>query len=329
MNLLQLKDGLENNTISIDYKGHNIDSILRPMTWEVEHNQKCIEEYKNGESLGSNDKPCTKEDSDNMIMFYKSKLEHNFEVGRYFVGIGDYCCEDCGKRLYILPTSENSILLVDTDFINSENIRQGIPKYHPVKVDLNLIPDCSAKVLRDAGKLVAEIEVPTGELLFTNFFKKEKIYTMPNEYSASNSINSINGRNNLMQYLSTQNIGYGQMGNMSVNIFVNNAGDEIIIGSEYGYNEEDGEFDISHEGFTNYGSISLGVWRWMCGDIQILKEHGEKIPKNVEVNKHVENNYKDYICVLVKPGTWVIEHFYDLIDDDNEIEIYSKLYLKK
>ena len=329
MTLLQLKEGLENNTITIDYKGHNVDSILDTITWEVEHNKNFIKEIKNGEALTYKKETYTQEEANNMIKLLTIKLEHNFEIGGHFIDVGDHCCYDCGKKLYISPTGEYSVSLIDMDFINSESERQGIKKYHPVKVDSSLIPECSVKSLRYSGKLVSEIKVPTGELLFTNFFKEEKIYTMPNEYSIKNSINSISGRNNLMQYLSTQNIGYGQMSNMSVNVFVNNAGDEIIIGAECGYNEEDGEFDISHEGFINYGSISLGVWRWMCGDIQILKEHGEKIPKNITPNKKVENDYMDYILATVKPGIWVIEHFFDFVTDDEEIEIYSKLYLKK
>jgi len=305
MNLLQLKEGLENNTISVDYKGHMIgDIILSAVKYKVDRYTKKDDYW----------------------------IDHNFEIGDYFVGLSDiYCfdCEDCGKRLYISPTSENSVSLIDIDYINSECERQGFKKYYPVKVDVNLIPECSIKPLRESGKLLSEINVPSGELLFTNFFKEKNIYTMPGEYSTENSIQSIRGRNNLMQYLSAQNIGYGQMSNMSVNVFVNNTGDEIIIGVECGYNEEYGEFDISHEGFTNYGSISLDVWRWMCGDIQILKEHGEKIPNDIIPNNKVKNKYVKYILTTVKPGIWVIEHFFDFVVDDNEPEIYSKLYLKK
>lgn len=270
--------------------------------------------------------PYTEERADSMIKFLTAKLEHDFEIGEHFIGNDSHYCFDCGEKLYLSPTSENSVALIDLDFIFSESERQGIQKYHPVKVDVNSIPECSVKPLREIGKLEADIQVPTGELLFANFFREDKIYTMPDEFSNRNSINAINGRNNLMQYLAGQNIGYGQMGNMSVNVFVNDAGDEIIIGTNYGYNEEDGEFEVTYEGFTDYGSICLDVWRWMCGDIKILKEHGEKIPDNLISNKKTENEYHDYILAIVKPGTWHIDHFYDFDEDST---IYSKLYLKK
>lgn len=168
-------------------------------------------------------------------------------------------------------------------------------------------------------------------MLFTNFFKQDNIYEFPkdvNSYDSEHSINGITGRNNLMQYLASQNIGYGQMGNMSVNVFVNKAGDEIIIGADYGYTEEKGEFTVKHKGFKNLGSISLSVWRWMCGDLEVLRGHGEVIPDNIKVNKQTENDYKDYILTKVQPGTWVIEHYYDFLKRDDEV-IYSKLYLKK
>ena len=153
---------------------------------------------------------------------------------------------------------------------------------------------------------------------------------MPNEYVLGNSINAIRGRMNLMNYLAAKNIGYGQMGNMSVNVFLNKAGDEIIIGNDYGYDREtDRERTIKHKGFRNLGSISLSVWRWMCGDLEVLKGHGEVVPENIKVNKQTEDDYKDYILTKVKPGTWVIEHYYDLATEEDEDRIYSKLYLKK
>ena len=176
--------------------------------------------------------------------------------------------------------------------------------------------------------MVTEIEVPSGELLFTNFFKKDEIYKKPFEKDDINSINCILGEFELMKYLSEKNIGYGQMGNMSVNVFVKKTGDEIIIGTDYGYNEKDGEYEIKHKGFINCGRISLSVWRWMCGDIQILKEHNEEIPKDLKLNKSIDHDYKDYILTKVKKGTWVIEHYYSFVTEDSDNGIYSKLCLK-
>lgn len=57
MNIVQLKEGLENGTITIDYKGHSVDSIfnansiLRYVKCDVDHNQKFREEIKSGKAL--------------------------------------------------------------------------------------------------------------------------------------------------------------------------------------------------------------------------------------------------------------------------------------
>jgi hypothetical protein len=149
---------------------------------------------------------------------------------------------------------------------------------------------------------------------------------MPDEYKSENSICSISGRFNLMKYLATKNIGYGQMGNMSVNVFLNKAGDEIIIGTDHDY-DGNREYTVKHKGFNNLGSISLSVWRWMCGDLQVLREHGEPIPDNLKVNTQTDDDYADCILTKVQPGTWVIEHYYDFCKRKDII--YSKLYLKK
>ena len=171
------------------------------------------------------------------------------------------------------------------------------------------------------GKLVAEISVPSGKLIFTNYFDKEEIYSLDKA-----DINCVAGRYELMKHLAEKNIGYGQMGNMSVSVFVNAAKDEIIIGGNYAYTEDDEEIEIEHPGYTELGSISLSVWRWMCGDAKILKQHGEELPK-IKYGGETCTNYRDYVGVKVQPGTWVIEHYYDFGNDDSKI--YSKLYLKK
>ena len=165
---------------------------------------------------------------------------------------------DCGETLHLTAIDEKTVALVHWSVWS--NAREKVKKGYDFCLNTNEIPDCSCKTLRDAGKLVSEINVPSGDLLFKNFFNKKELYEMPKE-RGYHSINAINGRNELMQYLASQNIGYGQMGNMSVSVFVNTNGDEIIIGDNYGYNREtDKEFTITHDGFESYGTISLDVW---------------------------------------------------------------------
>jgi len=317
MTIVELSEGLENGSITLDLKGHCVNPVLDNIKNTVEDLIDSIKEFKSGKAIDpTTKKPYSKADVEMFIKYYTVDLERNYQSG-HRVRECEHYCFDCGQYLELLIVDEKTVTLVDRVFYSDER-RKNQQKDKIFSLDIALVTDCAIKKFRDAGKLVSEINVPTGDLIFTNYFTKEELYTMPN--------NCITGRNNLMQYLATKNIGYGQMGNMSVSVYVKNTGDEIIIGSEYDY---DGDYEnyVEHEGFKNIGDISLSVWRWMCGDLQVLKDNGEKLPTNLEINKKIDDDYKDYIWTKVTPGTWVIEHFYDFSKRNNII--YSKLYLKK
>lgn len=333
MNLLQLEEGLRTGTITLDLKSHRCNPIIEQVSRYVNQKKDWIKQLETGSYTSPHDKKVwSKEECDNMIKFLTVNLENQEEPGEYFHDNEAYCF-DCGGRHHLTVVDEKTVSLLSYSNFDKKREEKGFKwldftfRYDPAD-----IPVCPAKSLVESKKMVSEINVPSGQLLFANFFKEEKIYDFPKEgkYKEENSINGLLGRFNLMQYLATQNIGYGQMGNMSVNVFVNKAGDEIIIGNDYGYdNKTDREYTIKHKGFKNLGSISLSVWRWMCGDLEVLQGHGEVVPDNIKVNKQTEDDYKDYILTKVKPGTWVIEHYYDLMTDEDEDKIYSKLYLKK
>lgn len=328
MNRLVLLEGLKNGTITIETKGHITNPIIDDLEDNINYELDYIKEMESGKHVDYQTKEIqTKEQCEDMINYINRKLQYDFPIGNY-ISEPEIYCFDCGERLRLIITSENTVsLVVPSEYRKHKEEDKGDLKYC---MDVTKISDCKCADLRKAGKLVSEIDVPSGKLLFTNFFKEEKLYEFPkgmNRYDSEHSINGVAGRNNLMQYLATQNIGYGQMGNMSVNVFVNDAGDEIIIGTDYYYSEDEGETTVEHEGFTNVGSISLSVWRWMCGDVQVLKEHGEKLPRKLVVNKSVEHDYKDYILTDVKPGRWQIEHYYDFARYDDEPLVYSRLKL--
>lgn len=330
MNLKELLEGLKNGTVTIDTKGHLVNPIIDDLEDDINNDLDFIKEMESGEYVEYTTKQKqTKEQCEGMIKFVGDRLERDLLIGGY-INQPDIYCFDCGERLRLILINENTVSLVSpTEYRDNRTLTEE-KRYI---MDVTKISDCKARELRESGKMVSEIDVPSGKLLFTNFFKQDKIYDFPeevNSYDAEHSINSIQGRNNLMQYLATQNIGYGQMGNMSVNVFVKDSGDEIIIGTDYHYNDEDDEeITIEHEGFTNLGSISLSVWRWMCGDIEVLKGHGEKLPKKLKVNTCIEDDYKDYILTDVKPGRWQIEHYYDFARGNDDPIIYSKLKLIK
>lgn len=325
MTIVELEEGLKNGSITLDLKGHCVNPVLDIIKNTVEDLIDNIKEFKSGKAIDSEtNKPYTKELVEMFIKFDTADLERDYQPGHRVRECSHYCF-DCGQNLDLVIVDEKTVTLVDRVFYSDER-RKNQQENKTFRLDLSLVTDCAIKKFKDAGKLVSEINVPTGDLIFTNYFKKEELYTMPNEYKSENSINCIQGRYNLMQHLAAKNIGYGQMGNMSVSVFVKNTGDEIIIGSEYDYDGDDENY-VEHEGFKKIGDISLSVWRWMCGDLQVLKDNNEELPSNLVANKKIEDDYKDYIWTKVKPGTWTIEHFYDF-SKRNDI-VYSKLFLNK
>jgi hypothetical protein len=327
MNLVDVRDGLKNKTIKIKDSKHHFNDILTSIEHQVDHYLDWLKELQTqgGNWIGYDKKPVGKERANGLIQMINLNLYAELEFGRYLHNV-EAQCFNCDARMYAVLMDEKTIMLIDSHLYWKLADKSG--KKYEFILTKKMIPNCEAHNLMKAKVLKSEIEVPTGKLLFTNFFQKDEIYEMKEEHERQ-SICSIIGRDKLMQYLGKKNIGYGQMGNMSVAVFVKDTGDEIIIGNCWGYTPEKGEYDVTFEGFKNLGNISLSVWRWMCGDLKILEQHGEKVPKSIKVNKCVEVDYKDYILTDVKPGRWAIEHYFDFFRQGTKSDIFSKLYLKK
>ena len=183
----------------------------------------------------------------------------------------------------------------------------------------NLNKQCELKGLIESQKLISTINVPSGELIFTDFFRTESLNERPDVYTNEDycDINSLKGRNKLMQYLATQNVGYGQLSNMCYGVFVKDDKTEIILANIYYYDEDDYEYHTEIDGFTYLGSVCCDMWRWQCADKLVLDA----------VNDPYEE--KEHIVADVNIGNWQIEHFFDFIRDcDNDkINIYTHLKL--
>ena len=271
-----------------------------------------------------------------------AKLEHNLKSAEnlpdnsyaldavhFPIGIGDTFeigahCWDCDCSLDGILIDEGTVVLVDR--YKTHDIRD---KDHKI-LDARIVPVCPLKELKLKDRVVTEIEVSTGQMVIANAFRQDSLYKRPDEYKIENSISGLMGRVGLARHYEGLNVGYGQMGNMSMCVYRKDDGTELIFGPEYDFDdaETDGEAEVSFPGFKRIGeSISLAVWRWMCADKTVLAEHGEKIPKGLRKNGHKEEDYRDFVLADVVPGRWVIEHYYD-IGRFKDKRIYSKLYLK-
>lgn len=302
---IEICENILSDKLKVNMCSHNSVSKSDNPLFEVKsYFKRCLEMLNNQLD--------TWKDNERMNKFITSIINNKTKIGEYNV-LGTTCdgyyCWDCGDRLKPVLTSKNEISLISA--IKFNDLSNGSSN----KVNVSDIPECEAKGIKDM--LTCNINVPSGKLSFTNMFEKDEINDMDN-----NDINDLLGRKKLMEYLSKKDIGYGQMSNMSVDVWKKLDGTEVLITEPYDKYEN----DLSYDGFENMGNISLSVCRWMCGDVKTLEKYNEFIP-DMKVDTHKEEGYRDYILLDVKKGEWIIEHYFD-IEEDREDKIYSKIYLK-
>ncbi len=325
MKYQDLITGLENGSIKILGEGHKTNSLIDKLQHNVNHWEKQKIKYEDNIKNGV---PETRENQHSgMLEFYNSYLGNDVEFGHYIEG--EQHCFNCDATMYIIPLNETEIAYVDSHEYWKIADASG-QKYGYIFKKEDIKP-CACKHLTEAKKLVSKIEVETGNLVFQNFFRTEELYTdKENEYSRP-GICSVLGRDRLMQYLATKNVGYGQMGNTSVMIYSNKKNEILVVHCGFEYYDEDRDYYTKNpekmienkkyyeqhikklkEGdalaeyikdgkFKKRGEIGLSVWRWMCADEAVLKAHNEPKP----------DEYSDQVIVKVKPGTYKIEHYYD------------------
>jgi len=167
-----------------------------------------------------------------------------------------------------------------------------------------------------------KIAVPSGELVFTNCFRH--LPELPDDvnYGPTYCLNSYAGRYRLSQWmLDNQKIAYGQMGNMSLAVYVNDAGTEIILGNSYladnlaeklseeAYNKltkaDWKKLEEIKPGFKKLGDICLDVWRWEAMDSKLAKVDADD----------------DNVVAKVGAGDWEFTHYYDCAKED--VDIYT------
>lgn len=302
---------LKNKEITIQANNHCTNDIEEYIMHNYSRYVDFIEKLKSEKDV-------------NLVLINSNTIENNTLLKFGIVFQVEIYCFNCGisGRLYL---HDNILYLIDYDdfikYCEINNINYWDDEF--LLPDELLNKSCIATELINSGKMVSEIEV-NDTLIFANHFGRNIDDSPSNErYSQKYSVNSLLGRFNCMQYLANNNFGYGQMGNMSIDVYVNDNKTEILIGGGY-FEENDNEQYVIYEGFKKIGQISCDVWRWMCSDYSNLKKNNFDVSK---ISKEDTNSdsYEDYISINVKHGTWKIEHYYDIKEEGH---IYSKLILK-
>lgn len=318
LTIKEICDGVISGKLKVDNKGHN-DLEFNDTTQDKKNKEyftKVLDHLK---------KVIDRPKSDRMQEIYLQDIEQKFEPGQslnMLISLPEKYCWGCDDRLIPILKSYNEVSFVS--MMKYFKICDTKPTKDDSLIDVKDIPECELGTKNIKDKIVTEINLPTGDLVIANFFREKEIYDTPNGSGAN--INCLLGRIELAEYLEKLDVGYGQMGNMSIEVWKKLDGSEVLFTGSYNYDEEtDTEGEYVYDGFKHLGNISLSVWRWMCADLVTLKKHNEKLPKLLE-DDCVEDDYRDFILAKVKPGKWVIEHYYDI--EERKDGIYTKLYLK-
>jgi hypothetical protein len=223
------------------------------------------------------------------------------------------CCFGCGERLYWVLTG-NQLQL--RNFYDGNNFVN-----HPVDY---VCPFQTPQPTR------GEIKI-TSRLLFSNYFREIEDAPEGQRYDNEWSLNHLAGRKRITEYKAAQNVAYGQMGNMSIGVYVNQAKTSIIIGPSY-HPAEMGDYDSDEEyeaamqvavfpGYEKVGEICLAVWRWEATDLNTLGDAAYAA---------LLDEGRDVVELDVPHGVWTFEHHYDMIRrGDSENHLYAKLDLMR
>lgn len=322
MRVRDICEKLRSGEMTLDYAGHiisiDLDTMIEMYDNDVEVSNGSMDNKWN--SLKDEDVTPEKiaETNQRMRDFYKKNLDFEIEQdGSFHWGrIHDHqVCHNCGEHLNWTLTGDKLQLRNRWGEYNFEN--------HPVDY---ICP------LSDLKPFVSEIKIES-DLVVANYFEFIPDIFTDREYSHEYSLNHLAGRIRRAEYKATKNVAYGQMGNMSIGVYLNEAKDSVIIGNWDDKKYEDDEEGVDrYPGYKMVGEISLGVWRWEATDLNTILSHG----------KTLEDVKKDFprdnviVCDVVH-GTWTFQHNYDVMrhrdyDEDNDPQfggIYARLDLKK
>ena len=205
-------------------------------------------------------------------------------------------CYNCGKRLEaIIDEKQKEILIIVPKHYSEENTSVDITSKEV---------RCIAEEIDKLKCFSSTIKVESGQLIFVNYFDNDKIEDCPDELQYNNeySLDVLLGRYNRTKYLADQNVGFGQMGNMSLSVWKRKDGKEVLLTDPYMFEEKpDKEFQTN---YTHLGIICLAMWRWMCADRSVL----DSLDIQYDVKEEPSNDYEEVIrpMLFLVNGLWNI-----------------------
>jgi hypothetical protein len=178
----------------------------------------------------------------------------------------------------------------------------------------------------EQGYVESEIEFPSGEVIFANFFHNsdhtDYAFEVPDDlkYEEINSINHLLGEQNTAKILSDlHGVGYVQLGNTSTQIF-KVSDDKIVMTNTYfedynEYTDEELETEIVvPKEWQLLGEVCCDVWKVEFID-QVNFDKG-----NTMALDHENYQYNKPFRGKVNPGKWRVRNRYHLMDEDKEMK---------
>lgn len=316
---------VEAGEITLDCYGHRVNDPLERL---ARHYHNLLDGANGGKDGQWNlrEDETMEEINARMREHYQRHLDFNFEEGDEIFETPEVYCFKCGM---------NHHWVYDGDKLSLRcHFQRDDSKWGGKLV--NVQDRCP---LEKPSPMVTRITT-SGTLVFTNFFRCEDC-EKEDKYTEKWSINGLQGRMKIAEWKAkNQNIAYGQLSNMSFGVFVNEAGDSIIIGDPYVADsfldnltdEEYEEYEKNGpsyeklseiEGHKMIGSVCCDVWRWEASDKETLGPLYDEL-----LNRDYKADRVEYKC---QPGTWEVTHFFDLMREGiiEEGPVYSRMRLVK
>lgn len=307
MTIQEIFNAVKDGSLTVKKNGHLINPIKETL---ADYFEMCNDLLADASA----------EDNERMQAYFSKHIENPLKRSNRIGDIETYCF-DCGATLHLYLVNGKIELVDQFKYRNYRVALQdsdGIDRFSPLPTLPKELRICPAASLRKMQCMKTSINIPSGDLLIQNFILDDNISDPKSKNGTNYSINSLDGRNNIMQYYGGLDIGYGQMGNMYMDVLVNADGTEVLFASDCGFDEDGEEIFYSFPGFTKIGTISNNMWRWMCADKKVLDELG------YDYTQYTDSQ----VWVKIQPGKWCIEHYYDVVDDHID-GVYSRLKYTK